>query len=84
MERLDFKQVPKFSSRQVEWSLADPAELGHWHRRQQQVPERNRRTLGPLVLCLLQASSGDWEDGKTQHNQELWSFLVRNDIQQGF
>ena len=27
---------------QAQWFLADPAELGHWHRRQQQAPGNSR------------------------------------------
>lgn len=71
VERPEFKWVRKFSSRQVQWFLADSAELGHWHRRQQQAPGRSRWSLGPLVLCLLQASGGDWEDGTSEHNWKL-------------
>lgn len=48
MERLEFKWVPKQAG---VWSLADPAELGHWQR-QQQAPRRSRWSLEPPCLAL--------------------------------
>lgn len=63
MEKLEFKWVPKFSSRQAVWPLADFAALGHWYSGEQQAPHGG---LGPSALCLLEASSVNWEGGKAE------------------
>lgn len=64
MGRLEFTRVPKFSSRQAKWFLADP-ELGQGHRKQQQVSGRTDEAWDPQCFAFPKPVR---EAGKAEHD----------------
>jgi len=80
-EKLEFKWVLKFSSRQAVWSLATSAELGHWYRREQQAPAWECGTHSTLPSLSQFGNLRGWEGGAVRN---CGLFLIRDYIWQSF